>query len=153
MPSRAVSVADLETNPCEHRARGRRLRPSRWYWAFFLGVAACASNGPGERTTPEALASPAEAESFIDDDGTVKARGPGTAAPSDVGLPDDLVRIRCHVSTEGDVFGCTQLRGPPVVEERLVRFLKRTRVKPVMQDGKPVEALRTFTFRITFLMR
>jgi hypothetical protein len=57
------------------------------------------------------------------------------------------------VSTEGTFFGCTQLSGPPIVEERLVGALKRTRVKPVMEDGKPVEALRTLTFHVRLLMR
>lgn len=129
------------------------MRPSRWHWGFLVSVAACASNGPGAGTAPLGPARPGEAESFIDDDGTVKDRGPGSAAPSDIGLPNDIVRIRCHVSTEGTFFGCRQLSGPPIVEDRLVEALKRTRVKPVMEDGKPVEAIRTLTFHIRFLMR
>jgi hypothetical protein len=129
--------------------------PSRAVWGLLsLGLAACASsNEPGARTAPSEMEPRAEPDRFIDDDGTVKDRVPGSAAPSEIGLPNDIVRIRCHVSTEGAVFGCTQLSGPSVVEERLVTALKRTRVKPILEDGKPVEGLRTFVVRIKFLMR
>ena len=113
-------------------------------------VAACASSAlDGRATAPR----PAADESFIDEDGTMKPRGGGTAALSPVGLADDIVRVRCIVSTEGVVFGCSQLSGPRVVEDRLVAALKKVRVAPALEDGKPVEARRTFAFRVGFVMR
>ncbi|MFT3775316.1 MAG: hypothetical protein QM820_58960 [Minicystis sp.] len=112
---------------------------------LLLALSACAA-GPASAPSSEDV-------TFIDDDGTVKPPSPGGTPLADIGLSDNLVRLRCSVSTEGRVFGCTRLSGPPVMEDRLVEALKRVRVEPVMQDGHPVEALRTFAFRIQFVMR
>jgi hypothetical protein len=121
-----------------------------WLIGAVVTLRACTEGGP---SAPSVVQPPSEDEAYIDDDGFVKARGPGSSAPSDLGLPNDVVRIRCIVSDDGRVFGCHQLMGPPVVEDRLVAALKKLRVTPTMKDGRPIEARRTFVFRVRFLMR
>jgi hypothetical protein len=129
---------------------------SRWAWGLLAGIAGCATGGPGAGGTPAGAGAPAadgpaeKEEMFIDDDGTVRPwHGP---VVNQIDRPDNLARIRCSVSTDGEIYGCVLLSGPRSVEDRLAEALHRVRVEPVRnEEGKPIEVLRTFTFRVTFV--
>lgn len=130
---------------------------SRWGWVSLACITACASGGPGTGGAPTAadgaaVAGPAKEkeEMFIDDDGTVRPWHGLTF--NQVDWPENLARVRCRVSTDGEVYGCILLSGPRSVEERLAAALHQIRVEPVKnEEGKPLEVLRTFTFRVKFV--
>lgn len=127
-----------------------RFTGPSWGWVLLAGIAACASGGPGAGGTPAADGPAEKEEMFIDDDGTVRPwHGPSL---NQIDGLDNVARIRCRVSTDGEVYGCILLSGPRSVEDRLAEALHRVRVEPVRnEEGKPIEVLRTFTFRVKFV--
>jgi hypothetical protein len=90
---------------------------------------------------------------YIDEDGNEKSWAPGSRAPSNIGLQDDVLMLRCRVSAEGDIFGCTRLRGPRAAEDDTIAALKKRKVEPDLDDGRPIESSRIFLVRVSFLMQ
>jgi hypothetical protein len=124
-------------------------RPGSYWLLWLLAATGCAASGPEANAPGDEDVGDSR---FIDDDGTVKSWGGGSRAPSRIGLADDVVVLRCRISTEGEFFGCSRLRGPRVAEDRLVASLKRVRVQPVYRDGEPVEVWTKLMFRVRFVM-
>ncbi|WP_437840823.1 hypothetical protein [Sorangium sp. So ce1153] len=120
---------------------------------FFLGATACAASTPATEAAPSAVDEHAESAWYVDDDGNAKPWVPGGSAHSDLGLQDDIIEVRCRLSTEGEYYGCRRLRGPRAAEDNVFAALKRMRAEPVVSDGEPVEVWRTLTFRVGFLMK
>ncbi|XXY49553.1 hypothetical protein WME91_00160 [Sorangium sp. So ce269] len=119
---------------------------------LFIGATACAASTPATEAAPSAVDERAESAWYIDADGNAKPWVPGGSAHSDLGLQDDILQVRCRLSTAGEYYGCRRLRGPRAVEDDVFAALKRVRAEPVVSDGKPVEVWRTLSFRVGFLM-
>ncbi|WP_437737873.1 hypothetical protein [Sorangium sp. So ce1335] len=133
------------------------MHHARSGFVFFIvvtaiGVTACAASGPATEAASPAVEDRAGSAWFIDADGNVKTWVPGSSAPSDLSLQDDVMEVRCRVSTEGEYYGCRRLRGPRSAEDDVFAALRTMRAEPATSNGEPVEVWRTLTFRLGFRM-
>ncbi|WP_437291486.1 hypothetical protein [Sorangium sp. So ce406] len=126
---------------------------ARFGFVFFVGATACAASGPATEAASPAVEDRAESAWYIDADGNTKPWGTGGTAPSDLGLQDDIIEVRCRLSTKGEYYGCRRLRGPRSAEDDVFAALKQMRAAPVTSNGAPVEVWRTLTFRLQFRMK
>ena len=60
-----------------------------------------------------------------------------------------LMIVKCVVTVDGLVFGCRVLKSLPFMDRAVVSALERSRYKPYLWNGRPVEIDITFKVRLT----
>jgi protein TonB len=60
-----------------------------------------------------------------------------------------LMVVKCIVTVEGVVFGCRVLKSLPFMDKAVTGALERSRYKPYLWNGRPVEIDITFKIRLT----